>query len=1208
MTKNIKKLSLGIVFFAVISAIVMLVAVADYSGTDTNISWTLDTSNGTLTVSGSGAMPEYEKGSAPWYQYKSNVKSIVVNSGVTISKAAFYGMENLEEITVPYVGDGSSNTYFGYIFGASNYFQNEAYVPQSLKKVVISGSTAIGSYAFNNVSGVEKIVLADTVATIGEYAFKDCSSLKYAVLGSGTGSIGKYAFQRCDAIVYLFFNGTSTGWASVTVDSTNSISPVFLSGATFSITAPAKTVYTLGESLDLTGLVASFGSVDVTNAVEVDIPDMTTIGTKTVTVTFGIKTATFNVTVSSSGTSGVSGVLTWNVDTSAGTLTVSGSGMMDNYTLETLAPWYAYRDSIKTVVVSEGVTSVGAYAFYKLDAVTSITLPATVETVEYAAFEGCSALAELTLANTAAVVDATAFRNCEALITTVSGSKYAKVSGNAYYALISANPEATTFNIPTATVVIGEGAFENSLLTSITVPDAVISIGDNAFASSASLADVTLGSGVKYIGNYAFLDCGTLAAVTIDAVPEFVGVGAFAATAITGTTSDGAVYIGAADNAYAILWKAESNAVTSCTVNADTKVIASLAFANCTALEAVQLPEGLLHIGDSAFNSCTSLYSVQFPSTLLTIGDAAFKGCSVLESVDVSKSVKVIGNSAFRGASALTSAVIGASVENVGYNAFRDCTSLQTVVFNAASGVGYKTFANCPAITDVYLADSVVSIGEYAFMSSSSLKAIAIPDTTAYIGYGALYGCDAIAEIAVPFVGEKVNGANTEFAYIFGMAVPETLDLVLIGSDIPANAFEGITTVTTLIIDKTTTAIGAPAFGKVPGVVYYLGSESEWQNVANNTAFSNVSFADSAFTLVSNKETYELGEVIDRANFVATIEALDLTSLLRFVSNPVTSDSVMLPAKLGSVVQKFKAQIVDDIEFTNYSLLLEGSIGVKFYVKLSEFAIADFENITATISYFGKDYDVDLVKAENTVDGSLYTVKFYVAAKEMHQPIKLTVTTADSSESVTETVKAYVDYVNANTAEYEECLTLINEMFNYGEYSRQYFEKASITPSPDLADTEVTISNTYTPTKKGSVTGITLTASSLILESNTIVRHYFELAEGASMSDYTFTVNGIKATPCEKDGLYYVEIDNIIARDLGKLDKTIISTGSESMVVTYSPLSYVKLVLEGTASEDANLANLTKALYNYYVAAAEYFADVTDDIVAGEDESKPSIW
>ncbi|MBR6633844.1 MAG: leucine-rich repeat protein [Clostridia bacterium] len=1208
MSKKIKLLSLSVVLIAMMSMLTTLVAVADYSGTDSGINWTFDTSEGTLTVSGNGTMAEYEHGTAPWYEYKSNIKSIVVSSGVTVSKGAFYGMEALESITVPYVGDGSSNTYFGYIFGADNYYLNVDFVPASLKTVKVSGSTQIASYAFNSVSGIKKVILADTVATINSYAFKDCGSLETVVLGSGTSSVAANAFYRCTALETVFFNGTTTGWSAVTVDSTNAITPICLADASLSVKAPTKTSYSLGEKLDLTGLKVTFGSNDVTSKVEIVKPDMTSMGTKTVTVIYGTKTKSFNVTVSTTGISNVSGGLTWSLNTSTGALTISGKGMMDNYTLETLAPWYIYRDSIKTVTVNSGVTSVGAYAFYGLEKVTSITLPSTVEAVDYAAFELCSALSSITLGNTSAVVDGTAFRSCISLpTTTVNGATYLTVSGNQYYALMSVDPSVTSFTINANTVVIAEGAFDGSALTSITVPNKVISIGDNAFASSTSLVSVTLGTGVKHIGNYAFLDCSSLETLTLNAVPDYVGAGAFSATALTGTASNGAVYLGAAGNDYAILWKAEGDGVTSCTLNANTKVIASLAFAGCSSLEAVQLPAGLLHIGDSAFNACTSLYSVTLPDSLLTIGDAAFKDTSALTSVTFGKSLEVIGNSAFRGASSLKQVIIGDGVENVGYNAFRDCTSLEALAYNA-KGIGYKAFANCTNLTSVYLADTVLSLGEYAFAGCFELTSIAIPDTTASIGFGALYDCDAITDLSLPFAGAYANDSDNGISYVFGNLVPASYNMLLIGSSIYSETLNGVSSVETLIIDKTAQSVDASAFnGITVGTAYYMGSESEWNSTGAGSSLANISFADSTFTLVSNNN-YSVGDLLDRAKFTATVGTTDVTSILRFTANPIVSEELLLPAKIGSVEVLFKSKLMTDVKFTNYSLLLEGSIGVKFYVKLGDYVIENIDKVNATIDYLGEEYPVELVKATNTVDGAIYCVKFYVAPKEMHEPITLTLSTEDMSETITRSVKDYVDYANENKEDYPECIDLINEMYNYGEYSRLYFDGAEITPNPDMSSVNVTIGDKYAHSVSGSISGIRHRGTSLLLESNTTLRHYFALSGDSQITDYTFTINGITIAPVEKDGVYYVEVKNIVAKDLGKLYKAVVSNATESLTITYSPLSYAKLSIEKYAESDPELALLSKALYRYYEAAYKYFGDSNQDIIPDENETDITIW
>ena len=108
-----------------------------------------------------------------------NTKIIVNN--------AFYNCAGLESITIPFVGaskNGTSNTHFGYIFGASSYSYNDSYVPASLKTVVITGGTSIGSYAFYNCKNLISITIPDSVESIGESAFSGCSSLKYNTYGN----------------------------------------------------------------------------------------------------------------------------------------------------------------------------------------------------------------------------------------------------------------------------------------------------------------------------------------------------------------------------------------------------------------------------------------------------------------------------------------------------------------------------------------------------------------------------------------------------------------------------------------------------------------------------------------------------------------------------------------------------------------------------------------------------------------------------------------------------------------------------------------------------------------------------------------------------------------------------------------------------------------------------------------------------------------
>lgn len=1214
--RKIKYLSKGIVVFFLLVVLMSISSFADYSGNVGDITWTVEEDSGRLTVSGSGSIPSYENGKAPWYPYASMVKEIEVVHGVdTISLGAFYGMDYVETLSVPFVGESASstNSFIGFIFGAVDYYSNNVYLPSTLKTVTVTNSTAIAARAFNYCDSIEKIVLGDTVKTIGDYAFAYCHSLKSLVLGSGTSSIGNYAFNNCSNLKNVFYNSTSSAWSSVTVASTNSITPIYLKSSTLTVTAPAKTEYALGEAFDVTGITASFGGKDVTKDVEITYPDMTTVGTKTYTVTYGIAKATGSVTVSATADSGVTGALTWSFDASTGTLTVSGDGRMDNYTLEILAPWYKYRDVITSVAVLSGVESIGDYGFYGLTALQTVTLSSDVALVGYAAFEGCSSLATLNLTNSDAVVYGTAFRGCDALVYTDGTNEYYKVTGNNYYMLKKAE---SLSSFKEGTVVIGENAFEGATFTTVNVPDHVKVIGDGAFKNS-SVKTVALGTGVSRVGNSAF-ENSALTDISFAVAPAYVGVNAFKGADSLNTTSSGNVkYIGSSANPYMILLGVDSD-ITECTVNPSTVTIASLAFANCKKLVSVVLPEGLKYIGDSAFYGDSALYSVKLPRSVKSIGALAFSNCTSLAIFEIGNQVESIGNGAFRGASALQSIAIPLSVKNLGYNAFRNCTSLVTVgISDGVKSIGYKSFEGCTSLENVYLPDSLYTIGDYAFMGAESLKSVAVPYTTTQIGFSA-FANTGLVNASLPFAGARVGSDYSFIGYIFGAltandntdTVPSTLKTVVIGSAIADKAFYGLE-LNTLIFDTTVTSVSLDAFPSATVTnYYYLGTAEEWAEIST----ISVTPLNKAFTVTPPSSTsYEAGQMVDMDGFIASIGSLDVLPLIRLNSNPIIAvgNEIEIPVYLGSLSTAFVTTVTDDITITSFSLLLEGSIGVKAYISLTPYAALNIEDIDVSVTFKGETYDVALVSTTEG-DETIYYVKFNVAAKEMNEDITFDIKSSSSSETATVSVKNYVDFVNRNKEDFADTIDLVNAMYDYGEYSRKYFSETEIEikPSTDASAIDVSITSVHKPVKSGSVTGLTIYSSSLLLESETAMRHYFKLAEGASIDDYTFTLeNGAILTPCEKDGYWYVDISNIPSHRLNKLRLLTVTKGDETAKFLFSPFAYIKSVVERNLASQTDLINTLKALYNYYIESSEYYDFVNGiNVTPEENESEDQIW
>ena len=266
----------------------------------------------------------------------------------------------------------------------------------------------------------------------------------------------------------------------------------------------------------------------------------------------------------------------WELDN--GLLSIGGEGAI------TTNPWESYSNSINEVVIGEGVTGIGNYAFRNCSSLTSVTIPNSVTSIGYNAFSGCTGLTDITIPNSVTSIGSFAFSGC-------------------------------------------------SGLTSITIPNSVTSIGDHAFEGCTGLTGVTIPNSVTSIGESVFSGCSGLKEVHISDLAAWCKID------FKGGLSNPLYY---ANNLYL-----NGEKVTNLVIPDGITDIKKYAFYYFDGLTSVTIGNSVTSIGDYAFSGCSGLTSVTIPNSVTSIGGSAFEACTGLTSITIPNSVTSIGGSAF---------------------------------------------------------------------------------------------------------------------------------------------------------------------------------------------------------------------------------------------------------------------------------------------------------------------------------------------------------------------------------------------------------------------------------------------------------------------------------------------------------------------------------------------------------------------------------
>ena len=250
--------------------------------------------------------------------------------------------------------------------------------------------------------------------------------------------------------------------------------------------------------------------------------------------------------------------LVWEL-TVDGCLTISGTGAMYDFGSFD-SPWYDYKEQILSVVIEDGATSIGDYAFNYCANVSSIQIPDSVTVIGSSAFDDCNSLPALILPDNLVSIGSHAFYDCTSLTSIVIPASVTTIGDNAFWdcesleeiVVESANRDyssrdgvlynkqqtslvvypagkAGTFNVPASVTRIEDWAFYGAAkLSGVTIPDHVKYIGDSAFRECRNLAAVEIPTGIYTISGYTFCFCDSLTQITIPSNIRWIDRDAFA--------------------------------------------------------------------------------------------------------------------------------------------------------------------------------------------------------------------------------------------------------------------------------------------------------------------------------------------------------------------------------------------------------------------------------------------------------------------------------------------------------------------------------------------------------------------------------------------------------------------------------------------------------------------------------------------------------
>lgn len=492
--------------------------------------------------------------------------------------------------------------------------------------------------------------------------------------------------------------------------------------------------------------------------------------------------------------------LTWVYNDFSKTLTISGTGEMYDYA-EDSSQWeytmekvviedgvtsigdyaFYYYGHLESVTIPESVTSIGDWSFFFCDKITDITIPDGVKTIGDSAFGWCRSLTSVTIPDNVEVLDAAAFIYCTGLESITIGKGVTSIGTSAFSGCwslknITVSPENQAYSSDNQGVLFNKDKTlliyypQGSQKTSYEIPDGTKHIEEFAFSECGKLESITVPVSIEKIGASAFNECDALTDVYYAGTEE-----EWNAISIVGGVNDTLLdanihYNHDVDEDSGVTWSFNEatgeltiSGMGAMTDYAEQSEMPWYGFYK--QIKSVVIEDGITEVGQNSFNFCYNITNVSIPESVKVIDNCAFYYCSGLESVAIPKGVETIGDLSFYACESLTFVMIPDNVITIGNNAFTGCMNLEQVyVGSGVTSIGKEAFDRCQKLEyiEVYLENEAFSNDEYGVLFDKNKTKLLqyppcresysyrIPDGVTTIGVSAFAWSENLTEIIIP--------------------------------------------------------------------------------------------------------------------------------------------------------------------------------------------------------------------------------------------------------------------------------------------------------------------------------------------------------------------------------------------------------------------------------------------------------------------------